>query len=103
MSVLLTLSINIIFYCAGVATPDPAEAPPLAEFNMKSPVVYIAPVRLFLSAALCKNHEASPQSAQSPQRFFMDKRHYFFEKLGENSPDSIKFFFIFFRSLVLTP
>ena len=29
---------------------------------------YIAHVRLFLSAAPCKNQEASPQSAQSPQR-----------------------------------
>ena len=25
---------------AGVATPDPGEAPPLAGFNMKSPVAY---------------------------------------------------------------
>ncbi|MCJ7615315.1 MAG: hypothetical protein MUO43_02125 [Desulfobacterales bacterium] len=25
---------------AGVATPDPGEAPPLAEFNMKSQVAY---------------------------------------------------------------
>ncbi len=38
ISLLLTLSINIIFYGAGVATPDPGEAPPLAGFNMKSPV-----------------------------------------------------------------
>ncbi len=68
MSVLLSLSINIIFYCAGVATPDPGEAPPLAGFNMKSPVAYIALVRLFLPAAPCKNQEASPQRAQSPQR-----------------------------------
>jgi hypothetical protein len=29
---------------------------------------YIAFVRLFLSAAPCKNQEASPQRAQSPQR-----------------------------------
>ena len=29
---------------------------------------YIAFVRMFLLAAQCKNHEASPQSAQSPQR-----------------------------------
>jgi len=29
---------------------------------------YIALVRLFLSAAPCKNQEASPQSAHSPQR-----------------------------------
>ena len=27
-------------YCAGVATPDPGEAPPMAEFSMKSPVAY---------------------------------------------------------------
>jgi hypothetical protein len=27
-------------YSAGVATPDPGEAPPLAGFNMKSPVAY---------------------------------------------------------------
>ena len=27
-------------YDAGVATPDPGEAPPLAGFNMKSPVAY---------------------------------------------------------------
>ncbi len=47
MSGLLTLSINIIFYCAGVATSDPGEAPPLAGFNMKSSVAYIALVRLF--------------------------------------------------------
>jgi hypothetical protein len=33
ISVLLTLSVNIIFYGAGVATPDPGEAPPLAGFN----------------------------------------------------------------------
>jgi hypothetical protein len=29
---------------------------------------YIALVRLFFSAALCKNQDISPQSAQSPQR-----------------------------------
>ncbi len=68
MSVLLTLSINIIFYGAGFATPDPGEAPPQAEFNMKSPVVYIAHVRMFSHAAPCKHQEASPQSAKSPQR-----------------------------------
>ncbi len=65
MSVLLKLSINIIFYCAGVATPDPGEAPPLAGFNMISSVAFIALVRLFLSAAPCRNQEASPQSVQS--------------------------------------
>ncbi len=68
MSVRLTHSINIIYNDAGVATPDPGEAPPLAGFNMKSQVAYIAHVRLFLPAVPCKNQEASPQSAQSPQR-----------------------------------
>ena len=68
MSVRLTHSVNIIYDGAGVATPDPGEAPPLAGFNMKSSVAYIALFRLFLSTTLCKNHEASPQSAQSSQR-----------------------------------
>jgi hypothetical protein len=27
-------------YCAGDSTPDPGEAPPMAEFSMKSPVAY---------------------------------------------------------------
>ena len=30
----------MIYNGAGVATPDPGEAPPLAGFNMKSPVAY---------------------------------------------------------------
>jgi len=47
MNLLLTHSVNTIFNCAGVATPDPGEAPPLAGFNMKSQVAYIAHVRLF--------------------------------------------------------
>jgi hypothetical protein len=64
MNVQSTLSINIIFYCAGVATPDPGEAPPLAEFNMISPVAYILPVWLLLSVAPCMNQEVSPQSAR---------------------------------------
>jgi hypothetical protein len=40
ISLRLTLSVNIIFYGAGVATPDPGEAPPLAELNMRSMVAY---------------------------------------------------------------
>ena len=31
-------SLNIIFYGAGVATPDPGEAPPMAEVNMRGEV-----------------------------------------------------------------
>jgi hypothetical protein len=31
-------------YGAGVATPDPGEAPPLAEFNMRSTVKEYTPI-----------------------------------------------------------
>jgi len=38
MSVLLTLSVNISFIALGLRPQTPADAPPLAGFNMKSPV-----------------------------------------------------------------
>ena len=54
-------SANIFYNGAGVATPDPSEAPPLAGFNMKSSVAYITPVMLFSPAVPWKNHGASPK------------------------------------------
>ncbi len=40
MSVLLTLSVNISFIALGLRPQTPSEAPPLAGFNIKSPVAY---------------------------------------------------------------
>ncbi len=40
ISVLLTLSVNISFMALGLRPQTPWDAPPLAGFNMKSPVAY---------------------------------------------------------------
>jgi len=40
MSVLLTLSVNLSDIALGLRPQTPMEAPPLAGFNMKSPVAY---------------------------------------------------------------